>query len=220
MADKLSIYNFALLAIEERNIASLTENREPRRVLDQLWTPQVNFCLEQGFWKHAKRVLQMPASTTVIPQFGYNCAVAIPNDWIKTYVISSSPSLTPPLLDYKTEAGYIFSNADPLYLDYISSDPSYGWNLGRWSQTFANYVGYNLGKMAAGRLAKSDKIVERVTKLEYRGKRDAKAIDAMNDPPGFSPTSSWIRARRGNTFGNNDGGSGSPTGGSVNMGPG
>lgn len=216
-ADKLSCYNDALAALGERNLASLTENREPRRVLDQFWTPTVNYCLEQGFWKHAKRVVEMPALTSVIPQFGYNCAIALPNDFVRVYVASASPVLNPPLLDYKLEAGYIFSNVDPLYLDYISSDPSYGWNLGRWPSSFTQYVVARLARKA-WKIAKSVSLFKELVSEERKSKTIAKANDAMNDPPGFAPTSSWVRARRGATWGGE--GTGSPTGGSVNMGPG
>ena len=34
--DQLSLYNNALTVLGERKIASLTENREPRRVLDDV----------------------------------------------------------------------------------------------------------------------------------------------------------------------------------------
>lgn len=217
-ADKLSIYNDALAALGERNLASLTENREPRRTLDQHYTPVVNYCLEQGFWKHAKRAAQFPALPNVIPQFGYNCAIALPNDFIRTYVASSSPTFNPPCLDYKEEAGYIFSNTDPMYLDYISSDPSYGWNLGRWPTSFTQYVVSRLARKA-WKIAKSVDLFKELVSEERKQKTIAKANDAMNDPPGFAPTSSWVRSRQ-RGVGEDTQGSGSPTGGSVNMGPG
>jgi hypothetical protein len=36
-ASKLKLYNDALGILGERRLASLTENREPRRVLDEVW---------------------------------------------------------------------------------------------------------------------------------------------------------------------------------------
>lgn len=219
-ADKLSIYNDALAALGERNIASLTENREPRRVLDQFWTPTVNYCLEQGFWKHAKRVIEAPALANVVPQFGYNCAIALPNDLIRIYVGSATPVLNPPLLDYKDEAGYIFSNVDPLYLAYISGDPMYGWNLGRWQNSFTQYVVARLARKA-WKIAKSAQVLKILVEEERKARMVAKANDAMSDPPGFSPTSTWVRARRGAMWGSGgDQGTGSASGGSINMGPG
>ena len=47
----LALYNIALFAIGERAIASLTESREPRRLLDEVWSRGVGAttaCLEQG----------------------------------------------------------------------------------------------------------------------------------------------------------------------------
>ena len=37
MITRLQLYNSALLLLGERNLASLSENREPRRLLDHVW---------------------------------------------------------------------------------------------------------------------------------------------------------------------------------------
>lgn len=216
-ADKLSLYNDALRICSERKLANFTENREARRVLDDVYVNEVDYCLEQGFWKHAKRVVEMPASSSTVPQFGFNCAVGLPNDWIRTYQVSSAPQLTPPLLDYREEMGFIFSNTDPLYLAYISKDPQYGWNLGKWGRSFADYVAHRLALRAAPMIVKDTDLRNLIIKEEKKARVRAKANDAMNDPPGFSPRGTWVRARSNNA---GDRGPGSPSGGNVNMGPG
>lgn len=200
MTDKLSLYNEALGFLEERHLASLSENREPRRVLDDYWNSVPLYCLEQGLFRFAKRVVSIDASTTVTPAFGFNNAFRIPDDWIRTVVVSTSPDLDPPLLQYNEETGYWFANATPLYVSYVSSDPLYGMNLGAWPQAFADYVALRLARKAAKRITGSAELLAGPGGLinqEDRARRITKANDAMNDPPGMPPVPFWARARRG-----------------------
>lgn len=200
MADKLSLYNAALGFLEERRLASLSENRESRRVLDDYWTSVPLYCLEQGLFRFSKRVVQIDASSTIVPAFGYINAFTIPNDWIRTVVISTSPDLDPPLLQYNEETGYWYANATPLYVSYISNDPLYGMNIGAWPQAFADYVALRLARKACKRITGKTELLSGPAGLinqEDKARRITKANDAMNDPPGMPPVPFWARARRG-----------------------
>lgn len=200
MADQLTIYNEALGHLEERRLVSLKENREPRRVLDTFWANVPLYCLEQGLFRFAKRVTEIDATTSFTPAFGYNNAFAIPQDWIRTVLVSTSPDLDPPLLQYGEETGYLYANATPLYLSYISKDPTYGMNLGAWPQAFGDYVTKRLARQACKRITGSDALLkggDGLIALEDKARRVTKANDAMNDPPGLPPVPFWVRARRG-----------------------
>jgi len=200
VTDKLTLYNEALGHLKERRLASLSENREPRRVLDDYFTSTPRYCLEQGLFRFAKRVTQIDASSTTIPAFGYNSAFRIPDDWIRTVVISTSPDLDPPLLQYNEEAGYWYANATPLYVSYVSSDPLYGMDLGSWPEAFADYVALRLARKGCKRITGSDDLLKGPQGLiaqEDKARRITKANDAMNDPPGMPPVPFWARARRG-----------------------
>lgn len=197
MADKLSSYRMALTHLGERGLATLTEQREPRRVLDEIWDPVVAFCLAQGLWRFAKRVVQIDASTTVTPGFGWNDAFKIPDDWVRTVMVSTAPQLDPPLLQYAEEAGYLYANATPLFVSYVSNDPLYGMDLGKWPVNFTSYVEYRLAKVACQRLPGKKDLFDDLAAQEKRARREAKGIDAMNDPPGLPPVPFLVRARRG-----------------------
>lgn len=84
--DQLSLYNNALTVLGERKIASLTENREPRRVLDDVWSGAVKYCLEQGQWKFAIRTSKLTYSTDVNPVFGYRRAFERPSEIGRAHV--------------------------------------------------------------------------------------------------------------------------------------
>jgi hypothetical protein len=95
MTTKLFIYNEALGHLGERQLASLNEPREPKRVLDSYWSDVVAYCLSQGLWKFAKRSVRIDNDAAVTPQFGFNYCFAIPSDWVRTILVSTSPNMDP-----------------------------------------------------------------------------------------------------------------------------
>lgn len=200
MATQLELYNLALLHLGERRLSSLSELSDQRRALDDLWLTVPVYCLEQGLFRFAKRVVQIDASSDVTPAFGYNDAFPIPNDWIRTVLLSTSPTLDPPLLQYNEEQGWWYANATPLYASYISSSAQYGMNFGAWPQAFVDYVALRLALLGCVRIKGSNQLLagpNGLTALENRARRVTKANDAMNDPPGMPPVPFWARARRG-----------------------
>jgi len=141
---KLGIYNNALLHLEERKLSSLSENREPRRALDDAYDVVIGYCIEQGFWKHALRTVSIEASSSIDPAFGYQNAFVKPDDWVRTYQVSESENFEPQLLRFNDEGAYWYADSDPLYFRYVSNDPSWGYDLSRWPASFAEYVALRL----------------------------------------------------------------------------
>ena len=89
MADKLTIYNGALNIIGERRLATLTENRETRFKLDDIWDNDfLNRVLQMGQWNFAARSAKIPASTTITPTFGFEFAFPTPFDFVRTMRIA------------------------------------------------------------------------------------------------------------------------------------
>ncbi len=200
MTDKLSLYNMALGHLEEGSLASLSEGVEKRRVLDSNWDHVVRLCLEQTYWKFAKRTVQIDASSTTEPAFGFTQAFRIPDDWIRTDEMSSFEQLSPPLIDVRTEAGYWYANVTPLYVSYVSSDKLYGLNIGVWPATFVDYVALEHACKACKRITGKSDLLEGPRGLLMQAKaakRDALGKDAQNDPIKFPPQGSWVSSRRG-----------------------
>jgi hypothetical protein len=203
MTDKLTLYQLALGHLGSRRLGSLSEAREPRLTLDDFYASTMAVCLMEGLWKFAKRVVQIDASTTITPAFGYLYAFPIPPDWVRTISISANQTLDPPLTDVPEETGYWYANWTPIFLSYISNDPLYGGNLGSWPATFERYFAAQLALDAAPRITNNDAaIINRLCDENGRGivrnlRINSRSKDAMNDPPGFAPQSTWVRSRRG-----------------------
>ena len=198
---QLALYNGALTTyLGERKLASLSENREPRRVLDDIWDRGARkYCLEQGNWKFAQRVAKLTYAAGVTPAFGHPRAFEKPADFIKLSMLCSDEFFSAPLLSYSEEAGYWFASVDDIYISYVSSDTSYGYDLSLWPESFIRYVEAYLALSAMPRIAQSATSKEVLVKEMQKLKLDALSKDAMQGPTKFPPPSSWVRARTGAT---------------------
>lgn len=194
---QLSLYNKALRHLGERKLASLTENREPRRYLDDEYSDTVLLCLRSGLWNFASRAVQIDVDGSIEPAFGYQSAFAKPCDWIRTSMISTSETFDPPLRNYRDQEGYWLANADTLYARYVSSDLA--GNILAWPADFAEYVGIALARTIAPRITQDNSLIDAIEKKEKLYWKRAQANDAMDEPPQPWPLGTWTtsRIRRG-----------------------
>lgn len=211
---RLTIYNNALLECGERELASLSENREPRRLLDRVWDGgAVDYCLGQGLWKFAKRTLELSPESSIAPDFGYQNAYEIPSDFIRTASLSADEYMQTPLLQYTQEQSYWFADVSPIYVSYVSNGASYGGDMSLWPMDFVRYMEAYLASMIIRRLSQNDSDWDRLFKLAAFRLKEARSSDAMESPTAFPPAGSWVSARRGRAAGRYDRGNrGSLTG--------
>lgn len=206
MATKLGIFNGALAALGQRELQSLTDPTEPRRVLERLWDNGfVDGLLEQGEWNFAVRTVKSTQDPPP-PAFGFQFRHAKPGDWRRTVKISDQPTFKPQLDNYSDEGNYLYCNAEELYLQYISNHPSYGGNMAAWPKTFARYAELELAIQAAPRVLPAQeseaklKGPQGLLERTQQALRNAKSKDASNQPPEFPPMGTWARSRWGGWF--------------------
>lgn len=195
MTSKLEVYNLSLIHLGERRLASLSEDRGPKRELDSVWDASVRYCLEGGMWNFAKRVVSIDKSTDVVPEFGYTNAFEKPDDWIRTMRVAEHDRFDPPLLDVQDEAGVWYANCDPLYVEYVSNGEDYGGNLSKWQESFADYVALRLAQLTCVPITSSEEKIDRINRAALKALKVARARDAMNQPPGFPPQGTWVTSR-------------------------
>lgn len=198
MTDQLSLYNGALRHVKQRRLALLTDESEPRRLLDDVWTDGArNFVLEQAEWKFATRSGRVDYTPSVEPPFGYRYAFSKPADWLRTAALASDEYFRTPLNDFSDENGFWFADLQSIYVKWISNAPTFGLDYSKWPQSFTLYVECYLGWLISPRLLKTK---DEVDELESRMDRyliSAKSKDALNGPTSFPPTGSFVRARAG-----------------------
>jgi len=193
---RLSIYNGALRLLGERKLANLTENREPRRVLDESWDDNVvNRALEAGQWLFATRGMQYDYSPSVEPEFGYQRAFDKPTDFVRTVAVCQDEYFRVPLTEYADEAGYWFADLDTVYIKYVSNGATYGNDMARWPQSFVKYLEALMASEVAQPLTQNKQLRDDMMALAERLLRDAKSQNAMAQPAKFLPASSWVSSR-------------------------
>lgn len=201
MTTRLELYNAALLICGERFLSSLSEDREPRHLLDHVWDNDgVKHCLEAGQWRFAMRAIRLDYDTAVEPEFGYRRAFAKPTDWCATAGVCSDEFFNVPLTQYIEETGYWFADLDELYVRYVSNDSAFGGDLSLWPARFAEFVATFFASKIILKLTsdekKRDAILHPRSGLLARARKEAKSLDAMSGPTVFPATGSWVSSRQ------------------------
>ena len=195
MTDRLSIYNGALRLLGERRLAGLTEDREPRYLLDDVWDSDgIRRCLEAAEWGFATRQLELNSSPSFAPQFGYQFAFERPDDFVRLVGITATPGGTP-FRQYQDQGGLFFASLDPIYVSYVSDDNQFGRDFSLWTDHFEDYVEAYFASEIGPTLTASESKIERIEAQMDKAKTEAASIDAMGRPSVRLPRGSWSTAR-------------------------
>ena len=194
----------------EASLASLSEDRKPRHLLDRVWDAEgVRYCLEQGQWQFAMRTQRIDYDPDLEPDFGYRRGFQKPSDWVLTSAVCSDEYFKVPLIQYADEQDYWYADLDEIYVKFVSDDNDYGNDLASWPASFSDYVyGYFASQIIFDLTSDKDKVVfllGRDGKVDSgelgRRLKVAKSRAGMTQPSRQLPVGSWNRARYGNSGG-------------------
>jgi len=197
MADQLSLYNGALLKLGQPRLVTLTDEGKARRALDDCYANVVKACLEAGLWNFARRFAQVEADPSRSSGFGYAHVFAKPDDWLRTSGVWEDASKRAPLLDYDDRGDDWLANRDTIYVEWISNDDEYGMNLGRWPESFVDFVEFRLARTVCVDVTGSETKLDKLEHGEKRAKSLASSRDAMNEAvTRFPPPGRLVSSRR------------------------
>ena len=199
---RLAIYNGALRRLGSRELATVTEAREPRRVLDGIWGTAdriVKQALERADWNFAIRAVEGVYSPDVLPGFGFRRAYDKPLDMRRLASLCPDEYFRVPLDNnqYVDEAGYWFTDSERLYIRYVSDDHTYGLDPSKWTEAFRDYLECDLAFYACERITNSGSKRDRLERDKMEALKTAKSLDAMQEGVKFPPRGSWVRSRTG-----------------------
>jgi hypothetical protein len=198
---KLDIYNRALQILGSRTLSSLSEAREPRRELDQAWGPANNLvlrALEEADWNFATKSVKGLASTSIEPSFGYRFAYDKPDDLVRLTELSSSATFGHSMVhkvDYLDEADYWYTNVAVIYVRYVSDDDAYGFDSGKWTEAFKEYLAASLAQKTCVKITNSEDAMRRIMFLKDDSKKHARGRDTMDEGHKRLPKGSWVQSR-------------------------
>ena len=198
MTDQLSLYNQALRLVGEGKLSALTDNRPERHALDSIWEEDpIKQMLEEAQWTFATRTLEWNYDSSVTADYGYRYAFTKPTNYVRTVAICSDEYFNDPLTNYSDENNYWFCDYETIYIKYVSDHDQFGRDYSLWPELFKNCVASKMAKELAYSLSKSQTLTARLDKENQKYIRDAKALDAMNQPTRHMPPGNWTQSRRG-----------------------
>lgn len=196
MTDRLSLYNGALIKLGQPRLASLTDENKARRALDFAYDPTVKACLEAGLWNFAMRFASATESPSVDTTLGYQFVFDKPDDWLRTAGVTVDAHGRVPLLHYDDRIDYWLADIDTIYVRYVSNHEDYGLDLGRWPESFVDYVKTALAVETCEEITGSATRMERLEKARDKAWKKASNRDVMNEPVSkFPPVGRLVRSR-------------------------
>jgi hypothetical protein len=193
MPTKLSVFNGAMQILAQSLLTDPDVNIEAGRHLREAWVPAVMACYEEGSFNHTITRAAL-ARLDDGPTFGYQYYYQLPTDFVRVVEISSSGMPGDALTAYENENGKIATDADAVYLKYVSNE-LLTLTPGEWSQSFADFVSSELAVRAAPKIngAKLDDAI----KHRERNRKKSLGLDAIQNPPAPRRQGRWTSAARG-----------------------
>jgi len=195
---QLSLYQGALRLLAEQKLSSISEAREARYLLDDVWSDGViDECLQLGQWKFATRTVMLDSSPSVSSDFGLQFAFEKPSDFIRTVAISSDEFFNNPLARYADENGHWWADQDPIYVKYVSNDEEFGTDYSLWPVNFKNMVEAYMASKIVTALTNGESKKDGIRKDLKLALDIALGTDAQAGPVVVAPRGYWAGARGG-----------------------
>lgn len=201
MVLKLAIYKQALVHLEKETITSLTQNAEARYQFDNAWDFVVSEAFSEGDWNAFKKTVALSENGSATKALGYSYVFNYPADYERTIAVSNIPDFRQEFYEYVDQDGYLHANTTPVYLRYISNSKmtvvTPASDEFQWPTMFSRYVAVKLAYETCGKLTGSATLKEALEKRKDKALRQAKSVDARNEPNKRVGPGSWLRARHG-----------------------
>jgi hypothetical protein len=195
MATQESLYIGAILHLNNAETESVRDETDARYWLGKVYSDALAFCLRQGFWNFAMKAVQIESDVT--PEYGYTYGFYKPDDWARTYVLSSSDTYDPPLMDYQDQNTVWLTDVSPIYVRYVSTE--LGADPSLFPMDYAEYVSAYLAskvyKKVTGAGEDAHAAFNRL--VLKKALATAKGNDAIDQAPGRYPQGSWVSSRGG-----------------------
>lgn len=196
MASQVEICNQALTKAGAARIVSLDDDTESAGVLRAIYNVKLDAELAAQPWTFAIKRQQLPASSTA-PLFGWARAFPVPADYLAMVEVGEN------YVFYDSNAGALFQlegsdsgmqiltdQGSPLNVRYVRRVTTPGLFPALFVEAFA----CRLAAEICERLTQNQSKRELAWQERERAIRDARRVNAIEQPPRQVPPGSWLRA--------------------------
>jgi hypothetical protein len=189
MASIVSICNDALIRVGADTIINLTEDTEQARVMNQVFTDAYDAMLQSHYWNFATERAQLSQSATG-PLFGFENKYLLPTN---PYCLEVRKIDTD--YEWKVEGRYIFTDANPVYIEYTSRVA----DINRLSPLFRQALSIYLASQVAYTLTGSTSLKASLAQEFTQMYKLARFEDAKEGTPEKFQEGSWKTCRYSST---------------------
>ncbi len=190
-AEWKQIYDDALFCMGLPQLISANDDSDRRAKLDAAVNQgAVLSLLEKYQWSWANTSRRIDYDPDIETEWGYRYGFEKPADMERIKGVFTDEGLWAPLKMYADEGGYIFSDNQTIYIQYVSSQMT--TNPALWPQYFRDLVGAYLAMRCAAVLNGSVELSAEWWKTRHS---EARNTDAMQQPPRVIQNGSWTAAR-------------------------
>lgn len=174
----------------------LTEESKNARAMRENWEAARDLLLRSNLWNFAMTRAELSALVET-PAFGYTTLYQLPSDCLRAvqvgdWWVGDSADLQGGDPCYQIEGGKIATDeAAPLRFRYIKriTDPT------KFDATFAEVLACQLAMDCCEEITQSDTKYERARKALGMAMREARRLDAIENPPEDRADGSWVASR-------------------------
>lgn len=197
MASEVAICNQALVKVGASRITSLSEDSKQARTLSAIYSIKRDAELAANPWTFAIKRAQIPASSTA-PAFGWAYAYPLPSDYLAlvevgedfTFYDSDSGALFAIETDSNGSLAILTDQTSPLNVRYVYRVT----NTGLFNSLFVEALACRLAAEVCEELTQSASKKEALWLEHRRALREARRLNAIEQPPRKNPPTSWERA--------------------------
>lgn len=205
MADKLALWNRALLHLGVKRLITLTDDVDARHVFDEAWPTVALDGLSRGDFNFSQKTVELTESTTTTVIVGYEFAFDHPADWIRTIAFNFVADFSDyfyfdDTVDVYEERGSWFMNSETFFVRYVSSDYAEDANLPDYPPSYVEFISALLAYQTCERLTQGTTKQEVLKDLVKVTLLKAKSNDARNLKEQRIRPGNWSRALRGGVF--------------------
>jgi hypothetical protein len=189
MASKVSISNDALIRVGADTIISLTEDTEQARVCNQVFDDAYDALLQSHNWNFAVERAQISQSATD-PLFGYDHKYLLPTNPYCLKVLKIDTDF-----EYRIEGRYLFTDAAPVYIEYIARVADFNRLSPLFRQALSIYIASQIAYTLTGSTSLKASLVQEFTQMY----KLARFEDAKEGTPEKFQDGTWKTCRYSST---------------------